>query len=67
MGSTAHNARSAGPPSPRSATIARWTQDAAGATPEELRVAAGGPLNLEGILTPEARISAQTRRLVAIG
>ena len=31
------------------------------------KVAAGDPLNLEGILTPEARISAQTRRLVAIG
>ena len=34
---------------------------------ESLRVAAGDPLNLEGILTPEPRIPAQTRRLVAIG
>ncbi len=42
-------------------------QGASGATPEVLKVAAGDPLNLDGILTPEARISAQTRRLVAIG
>ncbi|MEO6463135.1 MAG: ATP-dependent DNA helicase, partial [Candidatus Eisenbacteria bacterium] len=42
-------------------------QNAGGASPEGLRVAAGDPLNLEGILTPESRISAQTRRLVAIG
>jgi ATP-dependent Lhr-like helicase len=38
-----------------------------GAAPGPLKVAAGDPLNLEGILTPESRISAQTRRLVAIG
>ena len=31
------------------------------------RLSAADPLNLEGILTPEARIPAQTRRLVAIG
>ena len=35
------------------------------ATP--LRVAAADPLNLEGILTPEARIPALTRQRVAIG
>jgi ATP-dependent Lhr-like helicase len=34
---------------------------------EGLRVAAGDPLNLEGVLTPEPRVPAQTRRLVAIG
>jgi len=34
---------------------------------EALKVAAADPLNLEGILTPDSRISAQTRRLVAIG
>jgi len=32
-----------------------------------LRVAASDPLNLEGILTPEARIPALVRRRVAIG
>jgi ATP-dependent Lhr-like helicase len=32
-----------------------------------IRVSAGDPLNLEGILTPDARISAQTRRLVMVG
>jgi len=40
---------------------------AMGTPAEALRVAAGDPLNLEGILTPESRIGAQTRRLVAIG
>jgi len=40
---------------------------AMGAPAEALRVAAADPLNLEGILTPDSRIPAQTRRLVAIG
>jgi hypothetical protein len=33
----------------------------------EVRVSASDPLNLEGILTPEARIPALTRQKVAIG
>ena len=33
----------------------------------ELHVSAADPLNLEGILTPEPRVSAQTRRRVAVG
>ncbi|MGH7726449.1 MAG: DEAD/DEAH box helicase [Candidatus Eiseniibacteriota bacterium] len=39
------------------------------ATPprEDMHVAAADPLNLEGVLTPDARISPQTRRLVRVG
>jgi ATP-dependent Lhr-like helicase len=45
----------------------RLRRSPSSAPPGDLRVAAGDPLNLEGILTPESRIPAQTRRLVAIG
>jgi ATP-dependent helicase Lhr and Lhr-like helicase len=40
---------------------------AAPVPPAGLRVSAADPLNLEGVLTPEARIPAQTRRRVAVG
>ncbi len=58
--------RRRGSPAPTENERAR-TGFHADAAPEGLRVSAADPLNLEGILTPDPRISAQARRQVLVG
>ena len=40
---------------------------ASGTAPTDLEVSAADPLNLEGVLTPEPRVSSNVRRRVKVG
>ena len=51
---------------PRPAAPPRATRSAGDAAGSGLRVSAADPLNLEGILTPDPRIPAQSRRRVLV-